>query len=92
MQNNFVDILCNNFVNHLTHIKENHNFRKDGKKVQQTLFKDSKLRNYSLKMSNVSISDALNVQVFIKTYHLKSLKRVVRELVSFSLKLILFGL
>jgi len=49
------------------------------------IFKDSKLRNYSLKKLNASISDAMNAQVCIKTYYLKSLKNVLRVLVSISL-------
>jgi len=49
------------------------------------LFKDSQLRKYPLKKSNVPISDALNAQVSIKIYYIKSLKRALRVLVNISL-------
>lgn len=47
-----------------------------------SFFKESKLKNYSLKKSNVSISNALKAQVFIKTYYLKFLKNVLRIIVN----------
>lgn len=43
-------------------------------------FKDYKLRNYSFKMSNVSIFDTMNVQVLLSTV----LKIALRALVSIS--------
>jgi hypothetical protein len=47
------------------------------------LFKDIKLRDYSLEKSNSSISNVLNVQTFIKNYYyLKILKSVSGTLVS----------
>jgi len=51
----------------------------------RTLFKVSQLRNYFLKKFNTSIFDALNAQIFIKIYYLKSLKNVLRALVNISL-------
>jgi len=39
-----------------------------------TLFKHYKLRKYSLKKLNITISDALNTQTSIKTYPFKVLK------------------
>ena len=47
-----------------------------------TLFKDTQLKNYLLKRLNISIFDALNAQIFIKTYYLKSLNNVLRTLVN----------
>jgi hypothetical protein len=38
------------------------------------LFKNTILRNYSLEKWNSSISNMINVQTFIKTYHLRVLK------------------
>jgi len=55
----------------------------------RALFKDYILRNYSLKKYNVSIFDALNAQVPIKTYYLKSLKSALRTLVNISLFLLI---
>lgn len=52
----------------------------------RSLFKDSQLRKYPLKKSNVPISDALNAQVSIKIYSLKFLKSVPRAFISISLK------
>jgi len=52
--------------------------------VLRALFKDTQLRNYLLKRLNISISNALNAQVSIKTYYLKSLKSAFRALVSIS--------
>jgi len=43
------------------------------------LFKDTQLRNYLLKIFNILIYDALNAQVFIKTYYLKSLKSTLKK-------------
>jgi hypothetical protein len=51
----------------------------------RALFKVSQLRNYSLKKSNTSISNALNAQISVKTYCLKSLNIALRALVSISL-------
>jgi len=47
-----------------------------------TLFKDTQLRNYLLKRLNISISNALNAQVFIKIYYFKSLNNVLRTFVN----------
>lgn len=41
--------------------------------ISDTLFKYSKLKNYSLKSSNNLIFNAINTYIFIKSYHLKSL-------------------
>jgi len=53
----------------------------------RTLFKDIQLRNYSLKKLNISIFDALNAQIYVKTCCLKSLKSVFKVLVSISYKI-----
>jgi len=50
-----------------------------------TLFKHSKLENYSLKKLNNSISNTLNAQVFIKSFCLKPLKSAPEKLVNISL-------
>jgi len=53
-----------------------------------TLFKHSKLRNYSLKRLNCSISNALNTHIFIKSYYLRPLTSVSGALVNISLNII----
>jgi len=52
-----------------------------------TLFKDTQLRNYLLERLNILISDALNAQIYVKTYCLKSLKSVFWIPVSISHKI-----
>jgi len=52
-----------------------------------TLFKHSKLENYSLKKSKSSISNALNVQFFLKSYYLRPLKSASGARVNISLKI-----
>jgi len=53
--------------------------------VLKVFFKNTQLKNYSLKRLNISIFDALNTQVSIKTYYLKYLKSAFRALVNISL-------
>ena len=49
------------------------------------LFKHSKLGNYFFKKSNSSISNALNTQIFIKSYDLRPLKSTLEVLINISL-------
>jgi hypothetical protein len=54
------------------------------------LFKDTVLRNYSLEKWNSSISNVINSQTLIKTYHLRVLNSVPGAPISIFLILILF--
>jgi hypothetical protein len=54
-----------------------------------TLFKNSKIKNYFIKKSNISIFNTIVTQIVIKDYHLKVLKSVSLTLVNISLKKIL---
>jgi len=54
-------------------------------RVPETLFKHSKLSNYSLKILKFSIFNPLITQTFIKSYHLMSLW----TLINISLKLVI---
>ena len=59
----------------------------------KALFKDSKTRNYLIKQSNISISDALITRISIKkkSYYLKVLNSVSEALVNiFLFKIVLF--
>jgi len=50
--------------------------------VPETLFKHSKINNYSLKKLDISISKTLITCIFINIYYLWSLKSVLRALVN----------
>lgn len=49
------------------------------------LFKHTKFRNYSFKKSTITISNALNTQLFIKNLLIKVLKECPGALVNISL-------
>jgi len=50
--------------------------------VFRVFLKKIQLRNYFLKKFNISISDILNVQFFIKIHYLKFLKSAFRTLIN----------
>ena len=51
------------------------------------LLKQSEIRNYLLRKSNISISNALITQIFTKTYYLKPLKSAPEALVNIFLNI-----